>query len=1154
MNLLFKRSKKIFISILVFALLLGANLGLCVSVANNFKNGVDAVGFENQNSITISNSSFTSYSNTDSYPYTPSNFTFSESSSNVSHGVININKTTFNSNYDKYGLTKDDYPEKTSKSDNYCLMLNSRKATGDVGYTSKDFTFNKNGSYYVSVEVYTDNVDSSASLYLKSGADVIGEITGINTQKSWQTYYFFITTNDYENMTLNLGLFLGGKSVSTFALFDEINAGEIPNSTIKNFISKSSVDGKTIYTEFGKNFYYKDYSGENLIEELSVNSSNFKDSKDSTFDKKLFDTISLDGEIVDVLKLENKGNAKSVLETKTFDIMANRVYKMSILVKAEDITKGSAFIQVGKVENGEVTKTSNKLTISSTTNKLYDDFKEYSIIINSDPTKDVSVKFMCGLMADSGETIGKASFANFKLEVVPYTEFSGINSSTQKTFDLASDYKSSSQTISNFAFNSSKSNSVSKTGVELNEPTDWTIKKSSATYAQYAGVFNIKDFDKLDKTGYSSIVNPGFIASINNETNNVLMLHNTKNDVLSATSSSFSLSASSYYVLSVYVQTQNEGNVTIQLISDEMLLAEINNISTNGIWKEYKLYLKTGYNSLSTTLKLSLGTEEQNSKGFAFFDNCMLTTSESAYNASDANKFDVSSPFNLKGENGETTAFKASTNVAGNVESKIINLNEDISFDLAHEYRESAKAFEGENKNVLLVKSDDVDNFYSLESKLSYSLSSSSFYKVSIDVYTANMSTTQENVTAGASISLSGLTDCTFNGVISDKKWTTYTFYISTDSSVTSNFVFGIGNSEGLCTGMAMFGNVVFENIKEDAYKLATANLGETEKAVVEKDEEDDKKEEETKKSKKEINWVLLTSTLTAVAVIIAVVGIAFKKVFKPGKKRVKKTKVDYDRNSSVMRQKYRKLAYLKRDRDVRKLEKKVEHLLTDREQKEHKYKDLLKKVREVKLANRDGKLNGDLVQLNKELNHSSREVAKSGVTLNKLKSEIAYMKTEGYLLNLEKKLRRQDELAKQKGSSIEEILANEDDIILEEGDSGLDKALEKANKIIEEEQEREMLENAKREAEKELEEKAKESVETVSEKPNVEEKAEEVTTDASSEEVVQENAEETSSESASIEGDASEIEKSEQSSEDGETVQPSEDNKENSENDSQTE
>lgn len=1150
MNLLFKRSKKIFISILVFALLLSANLGLCVSVANNFKNGVDAVGFENQNSITVSNGSFTSYSNTDSYPYTPSNFTFSESSSSVSHGVININKTTFNSNYDKYGLNKGDYPEKTNKNDNYCLMLNSRKATGDVGYTSKDFTFSKNGSYYVSVEVYTDNVDSSASLYLKSGADVIGEITGINTQKTWQTYYFFITTNDYENMTLNLGLFLGGKSVSTFALFDEINVGEIPNSTIRNFINNSSVDGKTVYTEFGKNYYYKDFSGENVIEELSVNSSNFKDAKDSTFDKKLFDTISLDGEIVDVLKLENYGSAKSVLETKTFDIMANKVYKMSILVKTEDITEGSAFIQAGKVEDGEVTKSSNKLTISSTSNTLYDNFKEYSIIINSDPTKDVSVKFMCGLMADSGETIGKVSFANFKLEVVPYSEFSDINSTTQKTLDLSSDYSSSSQTITNFAFNASKSNSVSKTGVELNEPKDWTINKSSASYAQYAGIFNIKDFDKLDKTGYSSIVNPGFIASINNETNNVLMLHNTKNDVLSATSSSFSLSASSYYVLSVYVQTQNEGNATIQLISNEMLLAEIKNISTNGLWKEYKLYLKTGYNSLSTTLKLSLGTTEQNSRGFAFFDNCMLTTSESAYNASDANKFDVSSPFNLKGDNGEATAFNATTNVTGNVESKIIDLNGDISFDLAHEYRESAKTFEGENKNVLLVKSDDVDNFYSLESKLSYSLSSSSFYKVSVDVYTANMATTQENVTAGASISLSGLTDCTFNGVISDKKWTTYTFYISTDSSVNANFVFGIGNSEGLCTGMAMFGNVVFETIDEDKYTLATANLGETEKAVVEKDETEEEEEEETTKSKKEINWVLLTSTLTAVAVIIAVVGIAIKKVFKPGKKRVKKTKVDYDRNSSVIRQKYRKLAYLKRDRDVRKLEKKVEYLVTDREQKEQKYKDLLKKVREVKLANRDGKLNADLMQLNKELNHSSREVAKSGVTLNKLKSEIAYMKTEGYLLNLEKKLRRQDELAKQKGSSIEEILASEDDIVLDDSDNGLDKALEKADKIIEEEQERERLENAKREAESELEEKAKESAEAVTEEPSVEDNAEEVAETASEEET-QGNAEEVSSED-----EASKSEQSEQTSEESETIseQTSEENKENSEDNSQTE
>lgn len=167
MNLLFRRSKKFIVSILVFALLLGANLGLCVSVANSFKNGVDAVGFENQNSITVSNGTFKNYSDSTQYPYTPSNFTFSETSSNVLHGIININKTTFNSNCEeKYGLEKDDYPAKDNLSDNFCLMLNSRKACDNVGYTSSEFTFSKNGSYYVSVEVFTDDVDSSASLYL----------------------------------------------------------------------------------------------------------------------------------------------------------------------------------------------------------------------------------------------------------------------------------------------------------------------------------------------------------------------------------------------------------------------------------------------------------------------------------------------------------------------------------------------------------------------------------------------------------------------------------------------------------------------------------------------------------------------------------------------------------------------------------------------------------------------------------------------------------------------------------------------------------------------------------------------------------------------------------------------------------------------------
>ena len=61
------------------------------------------IKFDNEKTITITNGSFSSFSSSSQYPYTPSNYTVSGNSTpEMKTGAININKADFEKNYKKY--------------------------------------------------------------------------------------------------------------------------------------------------------------------------------------------------------------------------------------------------------------------------------------------------------------------------------------------------------------------------------------------------------------------------------------------------------------------------------------------------------------------------------------------------------------------------------------------------------------------------------------------------------------------------------------------------------------------------------------------------------------------------------------------------------------------------------------------------------------------------------------------------------------------------------------------------------------------------------------------------------------------------------------------------------------------------------------------
>ena len=100
MKLLFNRSKKFLVSLVIFALIITANFGLFMGMKKNLKN-IYASEFSVEDNVSIDNKNFNNYDSTNGYPYKPNNFTFSANNINVKHGIINISENTFKNNYKK---------------------------------------------------------------------------------------------------------------------------------------------------------------------------------------------------------------------------------------------------------------------------------------------------------------------------------------------------------------------------------------------------------------------------------------------------------------------------------------------------------------------------------------------------------------------------------------------------------------------------------------------------------------------------------------------------------------------------------------------------------------------------------------------------------------------------------------------------------------------------------------------------------------------------------------------------------------------------------------------------------------------------------------------------------------------------------------------
>lgn len=1001
--------------------------------------------------VSISNSNFDS-NKSSSYPYSPNSFTAyvgdkTASSSNnsvknnIKAGVINLSNEDYET---KFSLAKRD------SLDDYILMIDStdkddetKKHTVNYGYrTNSSFTLDVNSKYMFTIDVFTATNANIANLYLfDSTGKVFSSIKGINSYNTWTTYSFFVSTNNYEKVELKLGMYLEGAGT---VLFDNISGyklshnqydSNIKSLTAGTFKEVDEIDNveRTYYINKNGQLEYKTLN-DNVppVEELIT--SNFT-AVDYEFEKNSTLSHVTEGDGQNNYALLVKNDEKTYAQYETEDIFTfeqNTVYKVDVNVKTKNLD-GTASLQLIRTDIDEDDKQYNasshnkKISITSnsvsSSDSVTNDYKTYTFLINSHSSKDVSFKLKFGLGANDALTSGEMYLSEIEISKVNYSTFESAStgSGTEK-INLVDAYSDSDLYFNNGDFNAFK---IADYNAPMPAtPVDWTV--TTGANIQKYGVVNTKTFDNLKELNLSNLKNPS-----KDTNNNILMMYNETADSLSYKSSPKTLSAQTYHKFTIDVQTQNApANIElVATVNGEEVVLSAKTINTNYLWETVTFYLFTGYQELSVSLKLSLNTTGY---GYAYADNATfdyaLTSTQlenefkSASNSNLVVVTDLSNILTSASNDKFANADMFITKSVSGVECGTLTLNSSY-LDEVITYEETGDATILNNLEIFnslagnttdkkvigIWTTEDVN--YTISSKLGYKISSGSdkYYKISLDVFTQNLSTNNTEVDEdllGAGIKLSNY-DASFTAIKSDNKWTTYTFYIKADADTTTYLDLSLGSDEATTKGAAFFGNINFvDNVSADEFNSVKENefvkILKTE--TTDTEDSTDKTDSEDSGNKSNNTWIyLIPSLLTALAILIAIVGFAVRKI--KWKKPTKKSKTAYDRNKTVSVQYYSRKATAMREEKIRELTADLNKVNAERKQYEDEYKQNLTKLREMKIKRANP---SDIAKFEKELKKNQRVSSTLGMTANRINDELNYVKTSAYLNNLIKKLSRE--------------------------------------------------------------------------------------------------------------------------------------------------
>ena len=866
--------------------------------------------------------------------------------------------------------------------DDKILMINARNSTtgSEVpavqGYKSESITLEPYSYYTFSILTKTIN-NAKASIYL-TGLDE--EVTNVSFEsfeaEVWTEYEFFISTGTTKE-TVNIELWLGKKENTTSSgtvFFDNVVVQRHTNENYQlNLNNASSSEGveNYIYSESKININYV----ENVNSELSYSNSNLDFEKGTLANWTIANNEFPSDAIADVFNVNQDFELGSDLtannnyalmlssETKGYfgyvspkiELPMHAIYKISVNVKIDKIS-GNAYILLK--ENNDVNEFYDKenpydtytpiekeiLISSNSSNSYQNNYTTCSFYVYGNALYPTSFNLELWLGQSDDQSSGTVVFDTIRIETISAEDYIAASESTSVVKTTLTSF-SEELTFTNGTFNN-----LSNQSSTLEYPihaTDWTVGEADedATIWGVINTYNVL-YDSIKDEFLGGRANPENPKVLGNtiptsDTNNILMMWNKGETYQSIISPSFSVSADSYYNLKFSYKTisdvlDNENILNIYIIDDNgTILFEELGINSKNIadknWSTFEIVIRTAQTTKSLNVKLEIGTEENPVSGVAYFDNFELNTAEytdTEYEnlINTANIVDFTNGgFNLVSGSPNTNGVYEPLAYTGTLESGsnpssgdpvafggLID-SENNDFNL-----EPNPSNNNIIKNVMLIKTNGIAT-YSMKSNDTISLTNGSYYKFTIYIKTNIPEYTGKDgeQAYGAEFSLESIDGAKIDKIVSNG-FVAYNIYVKALSDIDVNVRFALASDKIENTGYAYFDNFSYETIEETAYNTAkTDNLANS--VFVETEAEEDTSDEETTPSDNNvIIWYIIPSVIFALALILALIAYAMKKV--KIKKPESKKKGNYDREQTMHRDAIRKEAEDRRNERLKAL------------------------------------------------------------------------------------------------------------------------------------------------------------------------------------------------------------------------------------------
>ncbi|MBQ7351937.1 MAG: hypothetical protein IJW59_03665 [Clostridia bacterium] len=882
----------------------------------------------------------------------------SSTNENIVKGVVNVeSETSFDVGH--CGTSRPFMPiedKDTSENPAYYknLMINSPEGSGRLGYEKNSALSLKANSFYrISVLLYTEKAsdsnnattDTTASIYLtgllneKDSDYSQHKFEAISTKGQWVEYVYFIETN--EEKSVKLQLWLGSKGVNGTGgadsegavFFNEVKVLRYSEDAYAQQISGiQDTDGDNVniidltpsQTPAIPFITNKDFETGSLNGWTRISKSNYENDA-QLFDNVDVNTYSIVNEDLTItppgsncsannqmaLFLYNRSDDYQAVESTPFTIERHTYYKLSFWAKSDcNVGSGATVKLVDKSEENPIDSASLTLATKFTkgSNKFRNDWTQYSFYIYgpSSDAKEATIQVWLG--TESSKTSGYVFVDDFSIEKINYDTYSNNSSSTNCTsFNLNN--SEDKYTIVNGNFDKTK-NSESGT-VYPATPSGWTINGDNNT-TTLSGIVNTSE-TAFDTSKFGT--NPGKLIYEDSLDNNVLMIgskNQTNNQTF--TSENVTLSANSYYKFSCYVMTNyikndhtsDNNGAKISITSSTNVIYEYYNILfDDNNWHKIEVKIKTGSNQETANINLSLN----GLAGFVFFDKVELRTisSEEIFNDT---TFDspTTQYVDLSYENFDNRTFNKNILTKNGIDKAnnwTLNTNEEsVSYGIIKAdnifISEDIPASISGNTNYLYFNSaHDTYNYFT--SNESFTFDSATYYKISVNVLTRFIKE-DDKVDYGASIALAESKDILLKGINTNGVWETYSIYVNLNEALTSKIALGLGYTDEQTSGEVLFDNLKITKIEsEEIYKEEISEINpnklNTIATFINYTAPSDAPADESEPWENNFDWLLVPSIITALAIIISVVGFYVRKI---NFNRKPKIKTNYDRRKTL--------------------------------------------------------------------------------------------------------------------------------------------------------------------------------------------------------------------------------------------------------------